>query len=256
MFVYGWIISSIASTIIGSCLGEISSSYPISGGLYYQVGAMSSKKNAPLASYITGWLYFGGNVLMNVSFAYGLSEIIIGFFYVSESRSDYFFTSMAVITSMFILTMWHLKNLIKISERDLFIDITGFYQILSTIVIIFVCFLLAPELSESSWVFTYYYNDTGFDSVSYVCLIGLLTSLYAFAGYEAGATMAEETKNPSVSAPRGILMTCIISAVFGFATVLALLYGCNENINYVLYGPGEPLYNLFYLVANGKKSVA
>ena len=157
---------------------------------------------------------------------------------------------------MLISTVWNLRNLLKISDNDFFIDSTGIYQIVSTVIIILFIYFLSPELSSSKFVFTTYYNETGFNSKAFVSLIGLLTALYAFVGYEAGGALAEETANPRVNAPKGILETCIISAILGFITILAILYGCQENIDFVLHGSGDSIYNLFFLVTNGKSGIA
>ena len=59
----------------------------------------------------------------------------------------------------------------------------------------------------------------------YVCIIGLLTSAYAFAGYEGAATLAEDTQNPHYAAPRGVIYTVLVSAVVGLLALLAILFG-------------------------------
>jgi amino acid transporter len=59
-----------------------------------------------------------------------------------------------------------------------------------------------------------------------VSFLGLLTSLYAFAGYEGAATLAEETTNPHVNAPKGVILTAVISFFVGAIALLAILYGC------------------------------
>lgn len=50
--------------------------------------------------------------------------------------------------------------------------------------------------------------------------------LFAFSGYEGGAHMAEETVNATISAPKGIIYTCIASALTGFFYIVGLLYAC------------------------------
>ena len=44
-------------------------------------------------------------------------------------------------------------------------------------------FAASPSLSPGEYVFTGYYNATGFRSQSYVCAIGLLMGMYGFSGY-------------------------------------------------------------------------
>jgi amino acid transporter len=85
---------------------------------------------------------------------------------------------------------------------------------------------VSPKLSSSEFVFTDFENRTGFDSSSshmnyYLSLIGLLTSLFAFAGYEGAASVAEEVTEPHVNAPRGIMYTTSISFIAGFLVIIA-----------------------------------
>ena len=53
--------------------------------------------------------------------------------------------------------------------------------------------MVNDSVSTHDFVWTQYNNQTGFESVAYVSLIGVLMSLYGMSGYESGATMAEET---------------------------------------------------------------
>lgn len=65
----------------------------------------------------------------------------------------------------------------------------------STLVIIIAIVSAAPERSSSEFVWTKFYNTTGMNSAVYVCIIGLLTTLYGLSGYEAASQMSEETQN-------------------------------------------------------------
>ena len=75
-------------------------------------------------------------------------------------------------------------------------------------------------------MWTRYNNGSNLPSVSYTWCIGLLMCLFGFSGYEGGAHMAEETKNASSSAPRGIVLTCIASSLTGLFYIGGLLYAC------------------------------
>lgn len=106
--------------------------------------------------------------------------------------------------------------------------------------------IVAPEHSDSTFVWSEFYNKTGMPNVSYVCLIGLLMALFSFSGYEAGAHMAEETTHATKSAPLGILYTCIATTFTGFAYLLGLLYAMNNNIEAALNGDcDQPVVNVF-----------
>jgi len=99
--------------------------------------------------------------------------------------------------------------------------------------------LASPKLSSSEFVWTGYNNETGMPSPVYVACIGLLMCLFSFSGYEGGAHMAEETKNAAASAPRGIVMTCIATALTGVVYIVGLLYACQDKISEITDGPND-----------------
>jgi len=94
------------------------------------------------------------------------------------------------------------------------------------VIIIGSLMLASPTLSTADFVWTRFNNETNIPSTPYVACIGLLMCLFSFAGYEGGAHMAEETKNASASAPRGIILTCLVTGVTGLLYITGLLYAC------------------------------
>jgi choline transport protein len=127
------------------------------------------------------------------------------------------------------------------------------------LLIVLAIFICSPALSSWDFVFFKVENETGFDSSTlqgelYLGMIGLLTSSYAFIGYEGAATLAEETQNPHYAAPRGVIYTCLVSAAVGLLALLAILFGAQGNIDFILRGPhGDAIQNLFALVFSGNK---
>jgi amino acid transporter len=73
VMVWGWIIGSIFSNIVGLSMAEICSSYPSAGSVYHWAGMMSGEKWAPILSYYTGWFNFVGNAAGDASFAFAFA---------------------------------------------------------------------------------------------------------------------------------------------------------------------------------------
>lgn len=131
----------------------------------------------------------------------------------------------------------------------------------STLVIVTSLLIATSKYATSEFVWATYNNEMGLaDPVTgvessgqrfYICLIGLLMCLFSFSGYEGGAHMAEETTRASSSAPRGIIMTCIVNAITGFVYIIGLLYasGCTDTtcIDIVILGGNNdnPTVNIF-----------
>ena len=114
------------------------------------------------------------------------------------------------------------------------------------ILVIIISLLVMPDhLNSNEFVFTKYVNETGFHSKSYVVVIGLLTGMYSFAGYEASAHMAEETGSAATAAPKGLINTVLATGFGGIAYLLALLYSTG-NIDDAIAGPtGDAAANVF-----------
>ena len=103
---------------------------------------------------------------------------------------------------------------------------------MSTIAVVIAILSASHHFSSNDFVWNTFVDNTGLGGTNtwYIYLIGLLNACYGFSGYEAGGHMAEETKNASITAPRGILFTCVASALTGFTFILGLLYSMKGNL--------------------------
>ena len=71
IMIWGWIIGSVFSTIVGLSMAEICSSYPSAGSVYHWAGMLASAEWAPFSSYMCGWFNFLGNAASDAGFAFG-----------------------------------------------------------------------------------------------------------------------------------------------------------------------------------------
>jgi amino acid transporter len=83
-------------------------------------------------------------------------------------------------------------------------------------------------------------------NAGYVCMLGMLTSLYGMSGYESSSQMSEETANASIAAPKGMVNGVIAAIITGFAFMLGLLYAMGGNIEGTVNGlTDQPVMNIF-----------
>jgi amino acid transporter len=90
------------------------------------------------------------------------------------------------------------------------------------LVIVGVLWILPERHQSVSWTLTGFHNETGWTNVAYVFLMGLLMAQYTFTGYDASAHVSEETRNASRSAPRGIVMSVLVSLIGGFILLFSI----------------------------------
>ncbi|TNV80914.1 hypothetical protein FGO68_gene5046 [Halteria grandinella] len=230
VMIWGWVLGSVFSTIVGASMGEICSSYPSAGSVYHWAGMLASERWAPFASYVCGWFNFLGNAASDAGFAFGFGQVLGACISLGTGGEVRMTVWQQVLVAIAISGLWAAKNLMRVDHQGWFNNASAIYQLLSTVVITATLLLVSPTLSTPSFVFTHYNNDTGMPSVLYVSCIGLLMCLFSFSGYEGGAHMAEETKNASESAPRGIILTCLVTGVTGFVYICGLLFACQDTI--------------------------
>ena len=80
VLLYGWLVVGLFSMIVAAVMGEICSTYPVAGSVYYWAGVLAKREKSALFSFITGWVYFYAYIGMLTSFAYCLSRLIFALF--------------------------------------------------------------------------------------------------------------------------------------------------------------------------------
>eukprot|EP00123_Amoebidium_parasiticum_P014996 comp22735_c0_seq1/m.35412 comp22735_c0_seq1/g.35412 ORF comp22735_c0_seq1/g.35412 comp22735_c0_seq1/m.35412 type:complete len:539 (-) comp22735_c0_seq1:83-1699(-) len=221
--VYTWFISGIMTLFTGLALAEICSKYPSAGSVYHWAGVLAGPKYCAIASYIDGWFNFLGNLAGCSAFAYGFASMLSSALVVGggEGLSQKMTAGVAMIAQATFVVV----NVLKIGQQGYMYIASVTFQLLSAFGIALAIIVAAPERASPEFVFTKTYDGTGFNSFGLAILLGVLVPTYSMSGYEAGAHLAEETKNASKSASMGIVYCCLCSSVFGFFYLFGLLFG-------------------------------
>lgn len=178
--IWGFMTNFALTMIIAYCMAEICSAYPSAGSVYHWAGQLAPEKYAPLCSYVCGWLNFLGNAAGDASFAnaFGsyLSSGLIASGHPGISAQD------QVGVSIAFLFLWSVLNCFRIDQVGWVNNLAAIVHTGSIFVIIICILALSPRLASASFVFTDFYNGTGFSSHSYVGALGITTALFNFAG--------------------------------------------------------------------------
>lgn len=222
VMVWSWIVGSFLTMIVVSCLAEICSTFPSAGSVYHWAAQLAREEDAALASYITGWLNFLGQVAGDCSIAYGLGSLagaILG----SSERSTTAF-------SMLLILCWSALCCLDAEHHSMFSLAGGVILVASPLVIATTVLASRSSFRSSDFVFLTTNNETGISSFFYVALIGMLMTSFSFTGYEGVAHMAEETKNAGRVVPLAMFGSVVLSAITGFLFLVAMLF-CVDNID-------------------------
>ena len=250
MEAYGWPIVSVFVIIVGLGMAEIASKYPTAGGLYY----WASKMGGPAWGWFTGWFNLIGQIAITAGIDYGaaiftdalLNLLWPGTFHATPHEIIYVYAC--------ILGLHALMNIFSVRLVALLNDISVWWHVIGVVVIV-AFLLIKPDHHQSvSTVFSKTINNSGFSHgwLWFVLLLGLLQAQYTFTGYDASAHMSEETQDASRSAARGVIMSIVVSAVFGYILALGVTFAI-QSIS-ATTGAGIFAVKQVYLDALGRKT--
>jgi len=116
VMIWGWIIGSSFSTVVGLSMAEICSSYPSAGSVYHWAGMLANKEWAPFASYICGWFNFIGNAASDASFAFGFAQVLTAAVALGTDGETRWGLGTQVFIAIGVSAIWALKNLMRVDH--------------------------------------------------------------------------------------------------------------------------------------------
>ncbi len=224
----GFIVAAIGCALAGLCYAELSSSIPISGSAYTYTYATMGE----LLAWIIGWdlvlEYAVGAATVGIAWSEYLNNLLVNVFNASPIPYEWchspFETSAGSVQgimnlpALFIVTLLSLL-LIKGTQESAFVN--GIIVITKVAIVILIIIFgwsfinpanHTPYIPEPS-IFT----DSEGIHHNFGGIMGILgaagTVFFAFIGFDAVSTAAQETKNPKTAMPIGILGSLAICTV-------------------------------------------
>jgi len=226
VIVMGWIIVGFFALLVGMAMGEICSSYPTAGGLYYW-SAKLARKNQARWSWFTGYFNLIGQIGVIASVDYALS-VFIGYFIRMFNDSFELTTWNIFGIYLAVLVVHGLLNTFRVGLVRILGDVSVWWHVVGVVIIAGVLFIApsnkrgiggafdaAPE-GMTGW--------TGGVMVTiYLFGLGLLLAQYTITGFDASAHVSEETLGARTEAPKAIVRSIYISAIAALILNLSLI---------------------------------
>ncbi|MHB8470797.1 MAG: amino acid permease [Gaiellaceae bacterium] len=223
---WGWLIVGFFVVLVALGMGEVASSMPTAGAIYY----WSSKLGSPAWGWFTGWFNLIGQIGVTAAIDYGAaifwtSLMNLWFPSVGTDTHTVFITFTAIMAAHLLLNLNGVRLLALINS------VSAWWHMVGVGVIVAVLAIVPDHHQSASFVFTKTLNASGFGGHSFstpvfwfVFGIGLLMAQYTYTGYDASAHMSEETRQASRSAALGVVMSVVMSVVFGFILLVAVTF--------------------------------
>ncbi|KAB8304225.1 hypothetical protein EYC80_003643 [Monilinia laxa] len=241
---YNYCISFIGSLAISSSLAEIASIWPTAGGQYHFVAALAPKNQMKVASWFTGWISIGGQIVLTASAAFsaglqfqGLITLIHPDSYVPARWQGMLFYWLVLLYSA-ALNIWGSKVLPHTNLASGILHIAGFVAIMAVLGV------MAPK-HDARFIFVQVTNTSGWKNGGVSWLVGLLSAAYPFLGYDAACHLAEEMPRPKRDVPIAMVGSVAINGIMGLGYCIMLLYSLGDLDDLLASPTGFPFMQLY-----------
>ncbi|CAO3632271.1 unnamed protein product [Mucor fragilis] len=222
--IWGWLITAVFTMLVALSLAEICSAYPTTGGLYFWVSRLATADWVPLACWVTGWCNWIGLCFGISSVDLGLSQFIAGVVSVWDPEGEPLSVYAQYGIFVGILIIHGIINSVAVSWNGVMNQGAFFANMLGIGFIVIVGLALTKPLASGDFVFTQFYNGSGFGSNGFAFLLVILQSQYTLSGYDSAAHMSEETKNSQSGSPFGILVSVAANGISGLVFLIAISF--------------------------------
>jgi amino acid permease (GABA permease) len=228
----GWLIVGLMVLAVSLAMAEVCSRYPTAGGLYFWAGRLA-KTNKRQWAWFVGWFNFMGEVAVTAAIDFGCATTWMAFASLMGWVDEV--TPVKIFTTFVVIIVAHaLLNTFGVKLVGFLSSLSAWWHVAGVLIIVAVLWILPEKHQSVSWTLTGFHNETGWTFLPYVFLMGLLMAQYTFTGYDASAHVSEETKNASRAAPRGIVMSVLVSLIGGlillFSITAAIPDGSEEGL--------------------------
>jgi amino acid transporter len=217
--VWSWIGISLLILALAAAMGEVCSAYPTSGGLYYWSAKLAKRNNAAWA-WFTGWFNVVGQIAGTAAASFGVAFFVTAFGALQWNWNP----TVKLQVVVYVVATVVLALVVAFGRKIVGIlgAISVWWHTVLGLVIIVALFAKPSHHNGAGFVFFHYVNDSAFHWPFYAAMLGLLMGAETYTGYDACAHMSEETKQPGIAAPRGMVRAIVIATVVGTLMIVAL----------------------------------
>ncbi|KAL2862492.1 GABA permease [Aspergillus lucknowensis] len=244
---YGWILVSLVSLCTAASLAEICAVYPTAGGVYYWSAILSTRRWAPLVSWIDGWLTLVGNWTAALSINFSGAQVILSAITLWDEH--YVPTAWQTVLTFWALTLiCVLINMLGTRFLDALNQVCVYWTVASVVIIMVTVLTMADHRRSADFVFAHYDASASGWPSGWAFFVGLLQGAYTLIGYGMVASMCEEVPNPQREVPKGLVLSVLAAGITGLCFLIPILFVLPDVSELLSVANGQPIGLLFKTV--------
>ncbi|HEY0757385.1 MAG TPA: amino acid permease [Ktedonobacteraceae bacterium] len=217
-FFWTWPIVALGQFIVALNFAELASHFPIAGSIYQ----WSKRLSSPSLGWFTGWIYFFAGVLTVTAVAFTIPVPLAAIFpqipgTIIGLNSGIFIAVVSIIIST-LINVLGVRLVSIINNIGVAAEIIGMFGFALVLLIFhnhqplsFLATTTHTDLQSAAQPWTPGFGTT----FGGAFLAAMFMSLFVIYGFDTAGTLGEETRNPQLNAPRGVLWSIGLSFFAG-----------------------------------------
>jgi amino acid transporter len=232
-FFWSWPIVALGQFIVALNFAEVSSHFPVAGSVYQWTKYLSNRGY----SWMTGWIYLFAGVLTVTAVVATIPGLVLipllntfGLTIANNAQTQVAI-ALVILASTTMLNIFGVRLVALINNTGVVFEILG-------MVVFALVLLIFYHHQPASVVFDSHYLGTGFTGGAF--LAAMFMSLFVIYGFDTASTLAEETKNPRLEAPKAVLASVVGAFIIGTVFLLALIIAIPDMGKFVAGAAASP----------------
>lgn len=208
---FGWPLVSGFTLTVALSMAELASSMPTSGAMYHWACRLGGKG----WGWFTVWFNIIGQLATLAGIDYGCALFVTPLLGVPTTAGNVLIVYAVVLVSHAVINHVGIILVARLNDFSVTVHVVGVVAIVGAL------FLFAPKQPLSFFFVRITSNPSGWP-YWWAFVVGLLQAQWTFTGYDASASVSEETVDPRRRVPWGIVMAVVVSSVVGYLLLMAL----------------------------------
>ena len=207
----GWPLVALFTMTVALSMAELASSLPTSGAMYHWACRLGGKT----WGWFTAWFNIAGQLAAIAGIDYGAALFLTPLFGLPTDANTLLGVYAVILLSHALINHFGIRLVAWLNDFSVTVHVVG------VIVIVGALLVFAPKQPVRFFFARITSNAEGWP-YWWAFVVGLLQAQWTFTGYDASASISEETIDPRRRVPWGIVMAVGVSAVVGYLLLLGL----------------------------------
>ncbi len=208
---FGWPLVTFFTLAVVASMAELASSLPTSGAMYHWASELGGKG----WGWFTAWFNIIGQLAAIAGIDYGCALFVTPLLGLEGTSRTVLVVYAVILISHAFINHFGIRLVAWLNDFSVTVHIVGVIAVVGALMIFApkqpVGFFFAPITSNTEgWPYWWAF------------VVGLLQAMWTFTGYDASASVSEETIDPRRRAPWGMVMAVLVSGVVGYLLLFAL----------------------------------